>query len=247
MTATMDRDAGAPGGGGAGADEALETSRIGAPRGWTLVALVAALCFLAGAIGWTVGSGRPPGADTADVGFLRDMRTHHENAINIAQIELVNGQEPAAKVFAEEIIRFQAYEIGLMDRTALDWGHRPEDRPDEAMAWMGEPVAAQEMPGIASDEEMDLLRSAEGETDAVFVALMIDHHRAGVAMAEAAADLVDDDQVRQLAARIARTQTLEIAEMTAVAERLGLDLSPEGVTPDDHGVSAMADHEAEDT
>ena len=94
---------------------------------------------------------------------------------------------------------------------------------------------------------MDLLRSAEGETDAVFVALMIDHHRAGVAMAEAAAELVDDEQVRQLAARIARTQTLEIAEMTAVAGRLGLDPSPEGVTPDDHGVSGMADHEAEDS
>ena len=63
--------------------------------------------------------GRPPGEASADVGFLRDMRTHHENAINLAQIELVSGGEPAVQVFAEEIIRFQSYEIGLMDRMAL--------------------------------------------------------------------------------------------------------------------------------
>lgn len=93
---------------------------------------------------------------------------------------------------------------------------------------------------------MERLRSAGPETDAVFVALIIDHHAAGVEMAEAAMADADDADVRELAGRIARTQTLEIAEMTAAAERLGLDASPDGVTFDVYGEpSDTAHHDAE--
>ncbi len=246
MTATLEPELDPAGGGPFDPGAPPGRRRFGAPTGLTLVALVVALCFFSGAVGWTLGQGRPPGERSADVGFLRDMRTHHENAISLAQIELVNGTEPAVQVFAEEILRFQAYEIGLMDRMALDWGYRPEDRPDEAMAWMGHPVAAQDMPGIASDDELERLRSAGSETDAVFVALMIDHHAAGVAMAEAAMAQADDADVQELAQRIARTQRLEVAEMTAAAERLGLDATPDGVTFDVSGESTgMSDHDDE--
>ena len=55
---------------------------------------------------------------------------------------------------------------------------------------------------------MERLRSAGPETDAVFVALIIDHHDAGVEMAEVAMADADDADVRGLARRIARTQTL---------------------------------------
>ena len=163
-----------------------------------------ALCFLSGAVGWTLAQDRPPGAGSVDVGFLRDMRSHHEGAIVLSQVELARGTEPGIRTFADEIMRFQSYEIGLMDRMQLDWGHRPEDRPDEAMTWMGDPVAVDAMPGMASDEELELLeRGAAPDAD-----------------------------VRELAARMAAVQRAEIGEMAAAAERAGLDGRPAGVTFD---------------
>lgn len=216
-----------------------------APRGWTLVALVAALCFLAGATGWFLAQDRPPGAGSLDVGFLRDMRTHHESAIVLSQVELAEGRVAGIRTFADEIIRFQSYELGLMDRIQLDWGHRPEARPDLAMGWMGEAVPWAEMPGMPSDAELELLEGAGEATDAVFAALMIDHHAGGVAMAEHAAREAADADVRELAARMASVQRAEIAEMATAVERAGLDPSPPGVTFDayDPATGELATHD----
>lgn len=248
MTATADLEATGPDADRGELVGRARTAGIVGPTGWTLIALIVALCFLAGAVGWTVGRGRPPVEGSADVGFLRDMRTHHENAIVLSQIELANGREAGAKVFADEVMRFQSYEIGLMDRMAIEWGYRPEDRPEEAMGWMGDPMLATDMPGMATATELERLRSANDDTDAVFVALMIDHHAAGADMAEAAAARVDDADVRDLAQRMARTQRAEISEMTAAAQRLGLEPAPDGVDFDVYGVAgAASDHEMEDS
>lgn len=75
----------------------------------------------------------------------------------------------------------------------------------------GRAVAPGEMPGIATAAEMERIRSAGSDTDAVFTALMIDHHAAGVSMAEAAVTRADDADVVELARRIADTQRKEIA------------------------------------
>jgi uncharacterized protein (DUF305 family) len=200
------------------------------PTGLTLVALVLALCFLAGAAGWYLRTDRPPGRDSVDVGFLYDMIAHHEQAIELSQIELFAGENRDAMQFAEEILRFQSYEIGLMDQMLEAWGHAREEAPTTAMAWMGHATPVAEMPGMASPTELDRLRDAEGtDTDAVFLALMADHHAGGVGMAEAAAAEASDGDVRALAERIARAQRFEIEELVAAAVRGGLDRTPDGV------------------
>jgi uncharacterized protein (DUF305 family) len=51
---------------------------------------------------------------------------------------------------------------------------------------------------------------------------MEDHHRGAVHMASYAAEHADDEDVRRLAARIARNQELEIEELRAAATRTGL-------------------------
>jgi uncharacterized protein (DUF305 family) len=205
---------------------------LGPSTGWTLIALILALCLLAGAAGWTLGKGRPPARGSADVGFLHDMRSHHEGAIRISQIQLANGTQDSIKVFAEEIILFQSYEIGRMDQLLLDWRYRPENRPGTAMGWMGHDVAPDVMPGMATEAEIDLLQTPEAPTDAMFVALMVDHHAGGVAMATAAAERAADPEVRELAERMTRIQRAEIDEMLAAAGRAGLDLEPDGVVFD---------------
>ena len=53
------------------------------------------------------------------------------------------------------------------------------------MAWMGMPVPLDQMPGLATDEQMKQLRDASGaESDKLFLELMAAHHRGGVHMAE---------------------------------------------------------------
>jgi uncharacterized protein (DUF305 family) len=194
---------------------------------WLRVALVAvAVAVLAGAIGYLVGSRQDiPAADSADVGFYQDMITHHEQALQMAAVELASGSDPTIRSFAREITQFQSYEIGLMRQQLADWGIEPGERPDTAMAWMGDPVPVDEMPGLATEEQMDALRRSEGaETDKMFLELMSAHHIGGVAMADAGATLADREDVRRLATTMTRNQAIEVNEFRELAGRLGLDI-----------------------
>ena len=134
------------------------------PTGRQLVALVVALCFFAGAVGWRIGRGFPPGKDSSVVGFLYDMISHHEQAVAMSQIELANGTDPNVRVFADEIMRFQSYGIGLMERFLEEWGHSRYDAPEFAMQWMDDPVPRDSMPGMARTRWTDSDRPARMDT-----------------------------------------------------------------------------------
>ena len=58
----------------------------------------------------------------------------------------------------------------------------------QAMAWMGHAMDSSEMPGMATEEQLDELASAEGAAaDELFVELMSAHHQGGIDMATEAA------------------------------------------------------------
>lgn len=186
--------------------------------------LLLAVGFLGGAIGYFIGTDRAPSADSVEVGFAQDMLRHHEQAIELAKIELANGSDPTALAFAEEVLIFQSYEIGLLDQMLADWGYNRQERSDEAMAWMDHAVPVEVMPGMATEEQIDELAAAEGaEADALFYELMIGHHEGGIHMADEAAARTDDDRLREVAEIISRNQQLEIDEYEAAAEKLAAD------------------------
>jgi uncharacterized protein (DUF305 family) len=189
------------------------------------VVAVVALCALTGAIGFVVGSGRPPSRDSIDVGFLLDMSVHHEQGASMANLELINGTTADVQTFAREILRDQSYEIGLMQFQLGDWGYTREEAGPDAMGWMGMSVPLASMPGMASEQQLDLLRSARGrDADALFLSLMIVHHQGAIHMATYAEDHAKDADVRQLATRIDHNQTLEIQELRLAAQRAGLTI-----------------------
>jgi len=189
------------------------------------IVAVVALCALAGAIGFVVGSGRPPERGSVDVGFLLDMSVHHEQGAAMANLELINGQSEDVKVFAREILRDQSYEIGLMQFQLGDWGYTREEAGPTAMAWMGMPVPIDAMPGMATEQQLDLLRAARGrDSDALFIRLMIAHHQGAIHMASYAVEHAADADVQPLAGRIQHNQQLEIQELQNTAARLGLDV-----------------------
>jgi uncharacterized protein (DUF305 family) len=202
--------------------------------------------FLAGAVGFVLGSrdaeSTTPSADSADVGFLYDMTAHHRQALLLAGLQLTNGEDPNAMRWARDILRAQSYEVGLMEMRLGTFGFDPGDAPATAMGWMGMSMSADAMPGLATEDEIDALRDATGaEADALFYALMIDHHRGGVAMAEEAAARAGDDWVAETAATMAAIQASEITEMSVDRDDGGFPADPPGFTPD-HMADAMTDH-----
>ena len=217
--------------------ESSPPGRFRPPTRAQLIGIVLALCFVSGVIGWRIGQGSEAHRGSADVGFLFDMISHHEQAIIMSSIELFDGDVRDVKTFAEEIHRFQSYEIGLMERHLDRLGFTRYEAPETAMRWMGDGVPREEMPGLASPSEMESLRTTD-DVDEWFITLMVDHHAAGAAMADAAAARADDDQVRELATRMAKIQRGEIAELLGAAERAGLRVPVAGATWDVYGSDA---------
>lgn len=203
-----------------------------------VVVLVLAFAFLGGAIGHWIGHAGPPGEDSVDAGFYRDMIHHHDQAISMALYEQANGSDPVVVGFANEILRRQEYEIGVMSSKLDQWGYTTS--PGEtAMEWMGMRTPVAQMPGLATDDQMARLKAAKGaEADALFLELMSNHHRGGVHMADYAYRHADSSSVRELAQRMAWVQATEINEFrdTAARNHLRVDIDPAQPTvPDPSG------------
>lgn len=197
------------------------------PSAVQAIALLVALLFFGGVVGWLLGSSESdPEPTDADVGFLQDMITHHEQAIELAEEAVGKGTSPVTRSFAEEVMFFQAREIGIMQTYLDEWGYDLSVRPETAMDWMGMSVPVDQMVGLASDEEFAALHAAEGEAvDQQFIELMIQHHLGGVHMAEAAAERASDPRIVELAEVMAVNQHLEVEEYQGLQERLGFPVT----------------------
>ena len=210
------------------------------------LALALVFAFLGGAIVFFAGerSDRPPAPGSVEVGFLQDMIHHHQQAVELSSAQMDAGSPDGAGAFAREILYFQAYEIGLMDRQLREWGYSIDERPELAMTWMGTATELEEMPGMASADEVDALRDAgdRQQADALFFALMRDHHLGGIAMAEHAAEEASDPWVRLLATRMADNQRSEVREMDGVRERSELPAAPPAYEPDPRVTGSMDAH-----
>jgi uncharacterized protein (DUF305 family) len=191
------------------------------------IVLAVALLFLAVATGYAIRAFAEPDPDelsAVDQGFLLDMIDHHEQAVEMAIIAQERASDPIVQSFAGEVILQQRWELGVMEtvlgRSGLERSFDP-DRP--AMGWMGmATVPSSRMPGMASEEQLEELRTAPpDEVNRLFLELMAEHHRAGVHMAEYEAENGSNPYVRQFAGDIARNQTSEVAEYERALERLG--------------------------
>jgi uncharacterized protein (DUF305 family) len=189
-----------------------------------IAAIAIAIAVLSGMVGWAVGRNQAtPDPNATDVGFLQDMRWHHEQAVQISLVYL--GSEPATAALrgiAREIIVTQDIEIGQMVQMLRDFGKPEANETDQAMGWMHEPLPIDHMPGLATQGDLDALAAARGvEVDKVFAKLMIAHHQGGLHMAEYAAEHAGVGKVRALATSMLDGQRSEITEMQQLLARLG--------------------------
>jgi uncharacterized protein (DUF305 family) len=155
---------------------------------------------------------RPPGNDSAEAGFARDMMVHHAQAVEMAEIVRDKTHNDDLRILASDISLTQQAQIGIMQGWLQAWGLQITGT-EPAMAWMGHPTEGR-MPGMATPEEINRLRNApSGEADTMFLRLMIPHHQAAIPMAEAVLEETDRPEVEQLAQSIAASQQGEIKIM----------------------------------
>lgn len=187
-----------------------------------LVALLVAVAFLSGAAVYAVEAPNRPSASGVDIGFLRDMRYHHLQAVQMAQIEQLNGSDEVVKSDAAAIVREQSYEVGLMTAMLQRYGEDP-NVGTTVMGWMGPALPADQMPGLATPKQLDELRSTKGlAEDRLFYELMAAHHEGGIHMATYAYHYAKVKAVRQLAQKMAWNQSVEINEFRQVSQERGI-------------------------
>jgi uncharacterized protein (DUF305 family) len=185
-----------------------------------LVVIVIAIAVLAAAGGFVVGNNRAlPDPNTTDVGFLQDMRFHHEQAVQMGFIFLeLDDTDPMLRVIAREIVNGQGVEIGRMAQLLIGFGESPVNTSGLAMSWMDEPMELERMPGLATEADLVALQNSSGAAaDQAFVDLMIAHHEGGIHMAEHAVEHAATADVRSMAQQMIDGQTGEIREMRRFA------------------------------
>jgi uncharacterized protein (DUF305 family) len=178
--------------------------------------MVVTAAVLAAMIGWMVGDTNSQLAhNEVDTGFLQDMREHHEQAVYMAFVyRSLPDIDAGLNTVAGSIIIGQNQDIGRMVQMLRMFGETESNEGETSMAWMGMPVPRGEMPGMATEDQLDHLATLSGkEADEFFVQLMTDHHNGGIHMAEYAAGNGKSDEVREMAAAMAKSQADENSEM----------------------------------
>jgi uncharacterized protein (DUF305 family) len=177
-------------------------------------------------IGWWLNEPDDESFSKVDIGFLNDMETHHNGAINMSFDYLDRSHDPVVKHFAQEIISSQSQELAAMNSYLNQAGGADVAGDGSvAMAWMDHPVRPADMPGMPTKAELAELDESEGlAADDLFTHLMIRHHAGGVGMAEYAAEHGENAGVRNLARTMAKVQRTEIAEINS--RRVAIGLAP---------------------
>jgi uncharacterized protein (DUF305 family) len=133
-----------------------------------------------------------------DIAFAEMMIPHHEQAMEMSEIALLNTTNPDVLLVAQQIKDAQSPEIELMK------------------SWDGVKAsthAGHQMDGMLSDAEIAALRTAQGaEFDRLFLQGMIKHHEGAITMAQAVVNS-ENKEVADLAASIVNAQELEISKM----------------------------------
>lgn len=200
-------------------------SRFGPITGLRVVALLVAVAFLAGAIGWSAGHRDQDPLSSTDVGFLQDMGYHHEQAVQMSLILLYKDDvDPDLQSYAQEIVVGQRYEQGLFNAILDRFGHSSESGP-QAMGWMGHPRPRDSMEGLASEDQITELRGADGEdAEVLWIALMTNHHLGGLDMADWEARHGRDAASRNIAKAMVRSQRGEVIDLNRFRTRHDLPI-----------------------
>lgn len=139
--------------------------------------------------------------------FIDTMVVHHQGAIEMAQLVDKRAGHEELKQLAKKMMDDQQKEI----RQLQDWKQQWYAGKGDAMNM--------KLPGMAEsmkDMSMEKLAAKNGNAfDAMFIDMMIRHHRGAVKMAQDALKKARHSEVKELARAVVDAQKKEIEQMTA--------------------------------
>ncbi|WP_436532179.1 DUF305 domain-containing protein [Actinoplanes sp. HUAS TT8] len=166
---------------------------------------------------WTRG-GDPPPPEPApaspsgiDVHYAQMMVRHHEQAVAMSRTLIAKGAVPErVRLIAEFVIQDQQQEIDQTNDWLTAWNEPPADPADDGAAH-GMLTAAQ---------LTDLDRADREHAPAVFLQLMIEHHRGAITMSRSLLDgPPGNPYIHTLAKHVVNEQTSENDAMTALLQQ----------------------------
>ncbi|MFD8596292.1 DUF305 domain-containing protein [Kitasatospora sp. NPDC059646] len=169
-------------------------------------------------------SASAPSTDSPEAGFARDMAAHHQQAIDMSFIVRDRTQDQPVRTLAFDIINTQANQRGMLMGFLDQWG-LTQASAAKPMAWMGHSYEAHDgslMPGMATNTDLEKLRTLNGRDAEVFyLQLMLAHHKGGVEMAQAYVDAAKNDVEKRLAQTMVNGQKAEIDLITGMLTERG--------------------------
>lgn len=142
-------------------------------------------------------------AKDADNDFAMMMQTHHEGAIDMANLELKNGKDEQLRAMAQTIIETQQAEITQLDAFLQTHSPHLNDPEFDQMLMMGMEKSSKE-----SD-----LQIINGNTDHDFATLMIPHHQSAIENSRLVLLHGHEESMKQMAIKIIDEQEKEISEL----------------------------------
>jgi uncharacterized protein (DUF305 family) len=193
-----------------GGDEQRRDFRFGV--GWLAALLIVGLLLGAGGA-LLANRATTPGDTSPEAGFLRDMSTHHAQAVEMSMIAHSGSTSADVISLSADIALTQHGQIGYMQAWLRDWSLGPNGT-EPPMAWMPNSEGSVRnglMPGMATPEQMTKLRAATGaDLDTQFLTLMRQHHLGGIHMAQAILDQSTNKDVTWLAETMVSGQQGEL-------------------------------------
>ena len=153
----------------------------------------------------------------ADVTFVEGMYPHHAQAVEMAS--LVDGRTENAQVIelAQAIEAVQAPEMEQMNALLTAWGQPAASADMGGMDMGGMDMGSGGMTGMMSQEDMDMLSTANGaEFDSMWLTMMIEHHKGAIEMAQIELADGSNADAKELASTIVDAQQSEISTMESL-------------------------------
>lgn len=154
-------------------------------------------------------AGAEDGHNQADITFASSMVPHHQQAIEMADLALVQASSGEVRRLATQIKAAQGPEIASMTGWLTGWGAAPMPSGHD-MGGMG-------MDGMMTAQEMSALKDESGTAfDRMWLQMMIRHHEGAVSMARTQLSEGRDPGAKTLARAVIDGQTKEIATMAGL-------------------------------
>lgn len=139
----------------------------------------------------------------SDERFIDAMVSHHQGAIDMAQVALVNAEHPEIRTLAEDIVSAQETEIVQL---------RSIKQEQFGTSGVSMDMSAEEMEGMGMMMEPEELANQE-PFDKAFIDNMIPHHESAIEMANVVLEQSENPEIREIAGAIVEAQEGEIEQM----------------------------------